>query len=94
MAPNLEHWWAVLILVAVAPAAWKQFSLAIMRVLAALGPTDRIHRHALEVIRLGRADAAEIPSYLAQPRSSVTADPCHGEQRQEHAQPKDGEAAT
>jgi hypothetical protein len=94
MAPDLEHWWAVPMLAVVAAAHWKQLSLALMRLLAVLGPTDRIRRHAFEVIRLDRADVAEIPSYLAAPRSSVIADPCHGEQGQDHAQPKGGEAAT
>jgi hypothetical protein len=32
---------------------------------ACLGPTERIRRYALEVLRLDRADAPDLPSYLA-----------------------------
>jgi hypothetical protein len=88
MAPVLEHWWAVPILAIAAGARWKQLSLALMRILAVLGPTDRIREHAFEVIRLDRADAAEIPSYLAASRYIVVADPRGQEQGQDRAQPK------
>jgi hypothetical protein len=73
-----------------APAsrAWKQLSLALVRVVAVLVPTDRTRRHAFEAIRLDRAGAAEIPSYLPAPRSSVTVDACHGEQARIMRSPK------
>jgi hypothetical protein len=74
MAPYLGYWWAVPILI-LAGARWKQLSLALMRVLAVLGPTDRIRRYAFEVIRLERSDAPDIPSYLqdATPKTPIGA---------------------
>jgi hypothetical protein len=66
MATYLEYWWVVPILTATG-ARWKQLSLALMRVLAVLGPTERIRRYAFEVIRLESSDPAATPSYVQDP---------------------------
>jgi hypothetical protein len=50
---------------AAAVGAWRFLPLAIVRLVAAFTSNDTRHRQCMEVLRLARRDAADIPSYVS-----------------------------
>lgn len=49
---------------AAAVGAWRFLPLAIVRLVAALTSNEMRHKQCMEVLRLARRDAADIPSYV------------------------------
>ena len=66
MAPYWEYlrWGAY---VATALGAWRFLPLALVRLVAAFTHDETRHRQCMEVLRLARKDARQIPSYLSAP---------------------------
>ena len=64
MAAYLEYlrWGAY---VAAALGAWRFMPLVIVRLVAAFTKSDTRHRQCMEVLRLARRDAADIPPYIS-----------------------------
>ena len=61
------HW---VVYVSAAIGTWRYLPLTLVRLVAAFTHDDQRRRQCLEVIRLSRKDAANIPSYL--PTSEVS----------------------
>lgn len=58
--------WGV-VCVTVALGAWRFMPLGIVRLVAAFTRSETRHRQCMEVLRLARKDAANLPSYIAGP---------------------------
>jgi hypothetical protein len=65
MAAYAEYlrWGAYLV---TALSAWRLMPLAIVRLVAAFTRNETRHKQCMEVLRLARRDAAQIPSYISE----------------------------
>ena len=71
MAPYWDYvrWGAYM---ATALGAWRLLPLAVVRLVAAFTRDEKRHKQCMEVLRLARRDAANIPPYLSTPSPSGT----------------------